>query len=184
VAFLPILWGGRFASRNARREAWLEVGDGRLSLHHPVFLAADLDLADVTGAFYVGDASGYAHPSAVAPDLYSVMEGKRWNLVLVFRESFFLAQVPRRTVGVFNYLSRGYACRFAPHRNYWIRGLFAVVEDPSAAAGALEGAGIERLRELTPEALGWLADDAPTPLRRAWRNLRRDRKRTDPGPIR
>src|SRR5687767_3403122 len=157
VVFAPILWSGRYASRNARSVAWLEVGDGRLILHHPVFLVADLDLAGVTRAFYVGDASGYAHPSQVAPDLYSAMERKRWNLVLVFSESFFLARVPRRAVGVFNYLTRGYGCASAPHRNYWIRGVFAVAEDPEAAMAALGAAGIERLRELTPEVLSWLA---------------------------
>jgi hypothetical protein len=31
------------------------------------------------------------------------------------------------------------------------------MEDPTAGAGALEAAGIERLRELPPDVLRWLA---------------------------
>ena len=155
----PLLWSAWFASLAARSESWLDLKTGRLTLHHPVFLSADLELRDVTLAFYVGDASGYAKPTAAAPDVFSVLEAKRWSLVLVFREPFFLGPAPRRSIGVFRLLSRWTACAQAPRRNRWIRGLYGVVEDQRAAAAALEMAGVERLRELSPEVLRSLATE-------------------------
>jgi hypothetical protein len=113
MLFSPMFWVPWFAFRAARSEAWIDAGPGRLTLHHSVFLSADLDLSEVTRAFYVGDASGYAKPSRGAPDFFSVHEAKRWNLVLVFKEPFFVAGAPRRAPGVIRGLSKGSACLWA-----------------------------------------------------------------------
>lgn len=157
MLFSPMLWVPWFAFRAARSEAWIDAGPGRLTLHHPVFLTADLDLSEVTRAFYIGEASGYAKPSRCAPDFFSVREAKRWNLVLVFNEAMFVAGAARRATSVVRDISKGTACLWAPRRKQRICGVFGVMEDPTAGAGALEAAGIERLRELSPDVLRWLA---------------------------
>ena len=120
-------------------------------------------------------------PSGAAPDLASVSEEPGWNFALILQRSFFLAGTPRRSISVVRFLSRGAACAFAPKRNYWIRGFFAVVQEPERAAAILASAGVPR-SELTPEVLGWLRDAGPAPLGRAWRNYWRDRRRREPGP--
>jgi hypothetical protein len=118
--------------------------------------STDVDLAGITRAFYVGDASGYAKPSRGAPDFFSVHEARRWNLVLVFNEPLALAGAPRRGPRVVRGISKGAACTWAPRRRQRIYGLFGVMDDPRAGACALEAAGIEPLRELSPDVLKWL----------------------------
>ena len=192
----PLLGVARFTARAARSEPWIGVRPSRLTIHHPTFLAEDLEIdLDAVHSFSVCDrlnepqvgteASAAtlwasAQPSAATPDLFTVTQVHGWNFVLILKESFFLATAPRRALGWVNYLSRGLVCSRAPSRNYWIRGFFGVVPDPEQAKAALTGAGLAHT-ELTPEVLTWLADEPPVPLGRAWRNYRRDKKRRRPG---
>ena len=184
VLLSPLLWLAAFARRAARAEGWIEVDARSLTIHHPVYFAADLCLErDIVHGFVAGDvpdAPGSVRPSVVAPDLASATGGQGWNFVLLLRESYFLARVPRPAIRWVNFLSRGTILALAPAPNYWVRGFFGVVPDPELAAGALTGAGIHRT-ELTPEVVEWLGVDPPVPLARAWRNYRRDRRRRQPG---
>ena len=152
VAGFVLAIGAYLSFGVARAVPELRVAPDGFVLSHPGLLGAPLVVArnDVQEVFVAPPSAVSAANAAVQPHSWLLPDfstpigssSRQWNLLIVFRQEFALADLPRRGIVAVAFIADRFSSYSGPPRGGLINGFLAEAEDPSEARRAFGPWGV------------------------------------------